>query len=142
MSVKAEKVAAAFEQEHEVRIGADVFQVRAFGMRQLTKQVMGLLMGIMSVYDMADQLKAKDGTELTDLEKFQACGDAAFELVGLAIKQPVEYFDSSDPVDTLKAFATVVELNIPFFVKALGGELPKTIERVRKEVSKLLNRKA
>ncbi|KVD63247.1 hypothetical protein [Burkholderia ubonensis] len=136
MTLQAEKLATAFEQEHQVRIGRDVFTVRPFGMRQLTGSVIQHLNRILGVYEVIEQLKA-DGQQVSDLDTFQACGDTAYEILALAIKQPVDYFDEANPVDTLKAFALVVELNIPFFVNALGSELPKTLERIEKAVAKL-----
>ncbi|CAJ3486656.1 hypothetical protein [Burkholderia pseudomallei] len=136
MSLQAEKLATAFEQEHEVRIGSDTFTVRPFGMRQLTGSVIEHLQRVLAVCEAVDQMKAK-GESISDLELFQYCGETAYALLGLAIKQPVEYFDTANPVDTLKAFALVVELNIPFFGNALGSELPKTLERIEKAVAKL-----
>lgn len=66
-----------------------------------------------------------EGVDFTDeyqlgialLELAGSCPDAIFGIVGLAIDQPIEFFDAIDPDDLIRIVMAAVKVNKDFFVQ-------------------------
>ena len=117
-------------EPRSVSVKGEAFTVRPLGARQWEKALPHVAMVQALI----------EGMETGAIDPVQALfqgGESVFELLGLIIKKPVDWFDDADPLEVADLFLGCVEVNLDFFEKRLRQEMPQRKEQLMKLVERI-----
>jgi len=129
MSLSYETLNQTIPDVREVVVSGKPYHIKRFGLRKLKDAAVHAAYIAM----LLEQLNTGE----SPLTLMIQGGDAAIDLMALALDEKPSFFDDVDPTEGANLFLAVLEVNVDFFVNTLSQSLPQLNQRLTNVIEKI-----